>query len=107
MGESFKDRTARDPEGAWDRIKPVIEEMKAKEPTAEAVAEAIQNAREAGFVLGAKVKLQGGGPDEEVGEVLGFNEQTLGLYNGVRYPIYVKWERGTFEYGPDALELIA
>ncbi len=106
MNERFEDRVARDPEGAWDSIKPIVEEMKAKEPLAEAVEVAIKEAQEAGFVEGARVKLKGDGNESpDIGTVVGFNEQTSGLYNGARYPVYVKWARGTFEYGTEALDL--
>jgi len=36
----------------------------------------------------------------------GFNTSSIGFYTGDRYPIIVKFKRGTFEYGADDLRLI-
>jgi len=74
-----------------------------KEPDGERkMRSAIADAKEKGFVIGAKVKLL---KDKEVGEVVGYNEATGGFYPGSRYPLIVKFERGTFEYGPGLLKL--
>lgn len=99
------DAFRKNPERTWDAVKSLHQDMRGREPTPEAVAEAVKFAQEAGFVLEAPVRLQGN-VNGEIGKVAGYNERTAGFYPGTRYPILVKFERGTFEYGPEVLELV-
>ena len=70
-----------------------------------AVELAIKEAKEQGFTEGRKVCLAGDAEGEQ-GEIIGYNTRTHSLYNGVRYPVLVKWARGVFEYSTDGLILI-
>ncbi len=54
---------------------------------------------ELGFVPWAYVKLS---YDAEVWQIVGYNHGR-GLYTGVRYPLKIKFQRGTFEWGVYAL----
>jgi len=64
---------------------------------------AIREAKKIGFVIGVKTKILN---DDEVGVIVGYNNDTSGFYPGSRYPILVKFERGTFEYAPGDLKLV-
>jgi hypothetical protein len=68
-------------------------------------AKAIKEAQKRGFVIGAKVKLPYS-DTPEVGVVVGYNQTPNGFYSGDRYPVLVKFERGTFEYGISEKELV-
>ncbi len=70
--------------------------------TAENTKAAVDRARAAGFIPGASVRMI---DNPEVGQVVGYNEALDGVYPGNRYPIVVQFERGTFEYGVESLEL--
>ena len=86
----------------WDELKPLINEM--KEPDGKKKTEnEIAKAKELGFVPGAKVKLS---HDPEVGEMVEYNEETGGFYPGSRYPVIIKFERGTYEYSLEQLVLV-
>jgi len=71
-------------------------------PTKAQVLTGINAVKKLGFVIGAKVKLP---HDSEIGVVVSFNKANRGLYNGLCYPINVKFERGMFPYGADNLVL--
>lgn len=64
---------------------------------------AIREVKKMGFVIGTKAKISN---DDEAGVIVGYNNNTDGFYPGSRYPILVKFERGTFEYAPDDLKLV-
>ena len=85
--------------GLWDIVK------NSKTAITE-VGIAIEDAQRLGFASGKKVMLSND-PIREVGVVTGFNTSTVGFYTGDRYPIIVKWKRGTFEYGAGSLTLEA
>jgi len=85
-----------------NQISDFVKETKV-EPTS--VHEAIKQSKALGFEPGKKVMMKGD-IDKEVGKVVKFNISTVGFYTGDRYPIIVKFERGTFEYGPDSLMLV-
>lgn len=86
----------------WDEIKPLMEGL--KEPDGKnKMKNEIAKAKELGFVEGAKAKLS---HDDEVGEVVGHNEAIGGFYPRSRYPVIIKFKRGTFEYSLDQLELV-
>jgi hypothetical protein len=72
--------------------------------TEEAVEQAIENAKKLGFKVGSEVMMLGD-PDKELGEVVRFNTSTIGFGTGDRYPVIVKFERGTFEYSVESLIL--
>ena len=65
----------------------------------------IAKAKALGFVEGAKVKMSYDDKNE-IGKVVGYNQSTGGFYPSSRYPVLVKFERGTFEYGLESLELV-
>lgn len=69
------------------------------------VMKAINEAKNLGFDIGEKVIMKGDPFDEE-GEILRFNSSSIGFSSGDRYPIIVKFERGTFEYSVDSLILV-
>ncbi len=73
------------------------------EPDGKKMRNAIQAAKELGFIPGAKVKLSHG---PEVGEIVGYNESVGGFYPGSRYPVLIEFKRGTFEYVTDQLRLV-
>lgn len=94
-------KTHEEAEKLWDTLKPLIEEM--KEPDGEKkMSNEVAKAKELGFVPGAKAKLS---HDPEIGEVLGYNEAIGGFYPGSRYPVIIKFERGTFEYSLEQIKL--
>lgn len=65
----------------------------------ESAAQAIAAAQALGFTVGAKVTLRPGSfRDNEVGEVVGYNDYDSLFYPGSRYPLRVKFAQGTFEY---------
>jgi hypothetical protein len=76
--------------------------MKMKKTISQAIDEAVA----AGFTVGTKVILKGHPSD--VGEVIKHRHNaTEMLYDGVRYPLLVKFpNRGTFEYGIESLEIV-
>lgn len=78
----------------------LIKEM--KKPL-EAVTNAVADSIAQGFIIGKKVKMVG---DDEVGEIMKYNLSTVGFYTGDRYPIIVKFKRGTFEYSVESLTLV-
>ncbi|MFZ2193650.1 MAG: hypothetical protein WAV31_05390 [Candidatus Moraniibacteriota bacterium] len=95
-------KTPEDAEKLWNALKPLIEEM--KEPDGEKkMSNEVAKAKGLGFVPGAKAKLS---HDAEVGEVVGYNEAVGGFYPGSRYPVIIKFDRGTFEYSLEQLELV-
>ncbi len=67
------------------------------------VEKAIQQARANGFVEGADVRMKG---YPEVGKIVRHNTVSWGFYSGDLYSIVVEFERGTFEYGEESLELV-
>lgn len=88
-----------------DEITQICDIAKNTKKTNMSVNQAIHKSKEKGFKVGKRVILNHD-PDKEVGEVVDFNTSTIGFYTGDRYPIIVKFERGTFEYNPDNLTLI-
>lgn len=83
----------------------VVDLIKGTEVKTEAVRAAIEDAQRQGFASGKGVILNHD-PTKEVGKVIKFNSSTIGFYTGDRYPIVVKFERGTFEYSADNLTLV-
>jgi len=67
----------------------------------EDVDEAIKDAKSKGFEIGTRVIFFDDHTD--IGKVVKFNTSTIGFYTGDRYPIIVKFERGTFEYDAECL----
>lgn len=65
------------------------------------IADEIEAAKKAGFVVGAKVTRPLGGrkpgPDD-VGEVVGYNTSEFGFYNGFENPVRVKFPNTTDVY---------
>jgi hypothetical protein len=80
----------------------VVDLLKATQQPMNEVEKAIKKAKALGFKRGVRVRLHG---DSEIGEVVGHNQKDRGFYSGDRYPILVKFEKGTFEYGVESLEL--
>jgi len=94
LGPEHLPKNPEEAEKLWDTLKPLIEEL--KEPDGEKkMSNEVAKAKELGFVPGAKVKLS---HDAEVGEVVSYNKAIGGFYPGSRYPVLIKFERGTFEY---------
>lgn len=91
-----------DADRLWDTVKPLIEQTQEKGGDAK-LNELLEKAKKLGLVPGAKVKLW---HDDEIGEIMGYNTSIGGFYSGTRYPIVVKFERGTFEYSIEGLKLI-
>ena len=78
-------------------------EMAEKASSQEDVQEAIEESQKAGYKIGIKVTLR---DDNEVGEIISYNQTTSGFYPGDRYPLIVKFpKRGTFEYGINSLDI--
>lgn len=95
-------KTPEETERLWETLKPLVEGL--KEPDGERkMSNEVAKAKEMGFVPGARVKLS---HDREVGEVVGYNEAIGGFYPGSRYPVLIKFERGTFEYGLESIKLV-
>jgi len=72
--------------------------------TKETVNTAVEKAKSQGFAIGSKVMFYNDKTD--IGEVVAFNTSTMGFGTGDRYPVIVKFERGTFEYGTDCLTIL-
>jgi hypothetical protein len=95
-------KTPEEAEKLWDALKPLMKEL--KEPDGdEKMNNEVTKAKELGFIEGVKAKLS---HTPEIGEVVGYNEAVGGFYPGSRYPVLIKFERGTFEYSLDQLELV-
>jgi len=102
LGPEHLPKTPEEAEKLWNTLKPLVEGL--KEPDGEKkMSNEVAKAKELGFVPGAKAKLS---HDAEVGEVVGYNEAVGGFYPGSKYPVLIKFERGTFEYGLEQLELV-
>jgi len=78
--------------------------IKGTRVTKEAVEASIEKAKQLGFKEGGKVIFNNDKTD--VGVMLRFNTSTVGFYTGDRYPLIVKFERGTFEYETDSIQPI-
>ena len=81
----------------------VADITKATRVSKESVELAVKNAKKEGFAVGKRVIMY---DDPEVGEIVRFNTATVGFESGDRYPIVVKFKRGTFPFNTDALTLI-
>jgi hypothetical protein len=95
--------TMRIIEGADDSP---VREVRNDGVSPEAVEKAIKDAKQHGFREGVRVKRHGDDGSAALGEVLGFNENTHGLYPGDRYPIRVQFDEGEFEYAKEDLEIV-
>ncbi|MBI4114694.1 MAG: hypothetical protein HY445_02530 [Candidatus Niyogibacteria bacterium] len=95
-------KTPEEIEKFWNLMKPLFESFKVPDGEAK-TKNAIAEAKKRGFRPGTKAKLT---HENEVGEVIGYNETADGPYPGSRYPILIKFKRGTYEYDLDQLELI-
>lgn len=101
LGPDQLPKTSEEANNLWETFKPLLEEM--KEPDgARKMKNEVAKAKELGFVPGAKARMS---HDAEAGEVVGYNQAVGGFYPGSRYPVIIKFERGTFEYSLDQLEL--
>ena len=78
-------------------------EMVSDVPTSKPVQDLIDNAVLHGLRVGTPVRLTN---SVETGYVVGYNTRLDGLYTGKRYPIYVKFVRGTFKYEINNLEIV-
>lgn len=86
-----------------DSLLRLHKQMKEKEPSAIAVAHAISCAKEAGYVVGAKIRFI---LSDTCGVVMGYNNKTSGFYPGNIYPLLISSSRGNFEYALTDLTLI-
>jgi len=70
----------------WDNIKPFIEVIKPRKNETE---QAIIEAKNSGFVIGAKVSTYIG-----EGHIARYNKSCSGWYSGDEYPVYVQYSEG-------------
>jgi len=96
LGALINCRTERELEQLWGFVK----ETKV---TKKDVETSIKEAQKAGFHIGCKVRMHG---DDEIGEMIDFNKSSIGLYTGDRFPIIIKFDRGTFEYNHKQFEIV-
>ena len=67
----------------------------------------IKEAKEKGFVIGAKVIIKWGVDDTGNATIVNYRDRVGGVYCAERYPVNVKRDDGlVFEYGLDQLELV-
>ena len=92
--------TPEQADALWKVFKP---EMSKETENLQTMRAAIEKAKELGFVPGAPVRWM---DDPEIGEVISYNESIGSFYPGSRYPVRVKFVRGTFEYGLEDLTLV-
>ncbi len=83
----------------------VIDLAKTTTVSSDSVKKAIRECEQQGFKPECKVMMVGD-PDKEIGKLIKFNNSTIGFYAGNQYPMIVKFDRGTFEFGIDELTLI-
>ena len=83
----------------------VLDLAKDTKTTTKSIKKAIHDSKAKGFKIGKGVMLKHD-PSNEIGKVVNFNTSTVGFYTGDYYPIIVKFERGTFEYGLNSLTII-
>lgn len=89
--------------GLDERTYNLFKEMQAKRPSTATVDKAILSVMQQGYVEGAGVTLWN---MAEVGTIVGYNRTSGGHYPGDRYPLIVRFQRGTFEYGTEGLKLV-
>lgn len=81
----------------WKGIDGNIQKLR-KQTTVE---KEIQAAKDAGFVIGARVARPMGGKEpteDNIGEVVGYNDRDWGMYNGFENPVRVKFPNTTDVY---------
>ena len=102
--QTYLELAKTDEDRAVDQVRQMMKGM--NRPEGGSLAEkAIREAKRRGFVIGARAKLPYS-DTPEVGVVVGYNQKANGFYSGDRYPVLVKFERGTFEYGISENELV-